>query len=169
MPKNVIQHIEWTTRDPQRLMDFFERIFDWNFFEAMPGYTMIEGVGGVFAAPDAQMPAAITPYVNVGDLALIEDRVDAAGGKVHKSKQEVPGRGWYSVVSDPDGNLLGLWQALMPAPAAGGRTTRGRARKPAKKAARKSAAKAARKGGGRATTKAAKKPTRKTAAKRARR
>ena len=160
MPKNAIQHIEWTTRDPRRLMEFFNRIFDWNFFEAMPGYTMIEGVGGVFEAPDPQMPVAITPYVNVADLGMIEDRVESAGGQVHKSRQEVPGRGWFSIVSDPDGNLLGLWQALMPAPVARTPASRKQARKPAKKAAAK-----ARRGSAKPARKAAKKAARKTAKK----
>src|SRR5512142_2873532 len=53
MPKNAIQHIEWTTRDPRRLKSFYDELFDWNFFEAMPGYTMIEGLGGIFEAPDS--------------------------------------------------------------------------------------------------------------------
>ena len=37
VPKNNIQHIEWTTRDPGRLRSFFAGIFDWQFREAMPG------------------------------------------------------------------------------------------------------------------------------------
>ena len=121
MPKNIIQHIEWTTREPQRLRSFFSRIFDWQFREAMPGYTMIDGVGGIFDAPDPQMPIGVTPYVNVADLAETEKRVTAAGGQIHKSKQEVPGMGWFTILSDPDGNMLALWQAAPKAPAAGSR------------------------------------------------
>src|SRR5258706_2783056 len=122
MPKNNIQHIEWTTRDPRRLRSFFERIFDWEFREAMPGYTMIEGVGGIFDAPDPQMPIGVTPYVNVADLAEKEKRIRDAGGTIHKSKQEVPGRGWFTIFSDPDGNMLALWQpAAKPSAAAGAR------------------------------------------------
>jgi predicted enzyme related to lactoylglutathione lyase len=112
MPKNLIQHIEWTTRDPKRLRSFFSRVFDWQFNEAMPGYTLIEGVGGIFAAPDPQMPLGITPYVTVSDLGETEERIAAAGGRIHKSKQEVPGRGWFTIFSDPDGTLLALWQAM---------------------------------------------------------
>ena len=164
MPKNLIQHIEWTTRDPARLKSFFRRIFDWNFLDMMPGYTLIEGVGGVFEAPDPQMPVVITPYVNVADLGETEAKASAAGATVHKSRQEVPGRGWFSILSDPDGNLLGLWQPLRPAPAtAGAANRRAVARKPAKKAARKTAKKAARKASGKATKKAAKKAARKRA------
>jgi predicted enzyme related to lactoylglutathione lyase len=169
VPKNLIQHIEWTTRDPERLKNFFRQIFDWNFLDAMPGYTLIEGVGGVFQAPDPQMPIVVTPYVNVSDLGTIEQRATAAGGRIHKSKREVPGRGWYSIMSDPDGNLLGLWQAMVPPSA--GRASRARgAKKAAKRAASKTAKKAARKVAGRPAKKAARKAAPKKAVrKRARR
>jgi len=170
VPKNLIQHIEWTTRDPERLKNFFRQIFDWNFLDAMPGYTLIEGVGGVFQAPDTQMPIVVTPYVNVSDLRSIEERAAAAGGRIHKSKQEVPGRGWYSILSDPDGNLLGLWQAMAP-PASAGRTSRARgAKKTTKRAASKTAKKTARKVAGKPAKKTARKAAPKKAArKRARR
>lgn len=155
MPKNAIQHIEWTTRDPRRLKSFYDELFDWNFFEAMPGYTMIEGLGGIFEAPDSQMPVTITPYVNVEELGAIEEKVARLGGKIHKSQQEVPGRGWFTLFSDPDGNIVGLWQAMMTPPAAA------RARP---KAAKKAAAK---KSGGQVAKKAAKKATRRSPPKKA--
>jgi predicted enzyme related to lactoylglutathione lyase len=143
MPKNNIQHIEWTTRDPRRLRSFFERIFDWEFREAMPGYTMIEGVGGIFDAPDPQMPIGVTPYVNVADLGEKETRIRDAGGTIHKSKQEVSGRGWFTIFSDPDGNMLALWQpAAKPRAGAGAARKKASTRKtasprPASRAARK--------------------------------
>ena len=140
MPKNNIQHIEWTTRDPGRLRSFFAGIFDWQFREAMPGYTMIDGVGGIFDAPDPQMPLGVTPYVNVTDLEEKERRITAAGGRIHKSKQEVQGMGWFTIFSDPDGNMLALWQ---PAAKPRASADRGSRRKTAarKTAARKTAGK----------------------------
>jgi hypothetical protein len=121
MPTNIIQHIEWTTRDPERLRSFFGRIFDWQFREAMPGYTMIDGVGGIFDAPDPQMPIGVTPYVNVADLGEKEKRITDAGGQIHKSKQEIPGMGSFTIFSDPDGNMLAMWQAARKARPAGAR------------------------------------------------
>jgi predicted enzyme related to lactoylglutathione lyase len=148
MPQNLIQHIEWSTRHVARLRTFFTSVFDWTFREAMPGYTMIEGVGGIFEAPDPQMPIVITPYVNVRDLDVTEKKITAAGGHIHKSKQEVPGMGWFTLFSDPDDNVIGLWQPMNPMP-----------KKAAKKAARKVAKKAAKKT---ATKKAAKKAGKRT-------
>ena len=155
MTQNLIQHIEWTTRDAQRLRAFYGRIFDWKFRDAMPNYTLIEGLGGIFDAPDPQMPIVITPYVNVRDLGETETKVTAAGGQIHKSRQEVPGMGWFTLFSDPDGNVIGLWQAMQQRPA----------KKPArKKAARKVARKAAPKKA--ATRKVAKKAAKKGARRR---
>jgi hypothetical protein len=144
MPQNAIQHIEWTTRRPERLRAFFARLFDWTFSDAMPGYTLIEGVGGIFAAPDPQMPLGVTPYVNVADLGETEKRIVEGGGVIHKSKQEVPGMGWFTIFSDPDGNMLALWQ---PAPKPGA----GSARQSRKTAARKRPAARAKKAAARRT------------------
>jgi len=164
MPKNVIQHVEWTTRHPARLRTFFTSVFDWTFHDAMPGYTLIEGLGGIFEAPDPQMPTVITPYVNVRDLGETEKRITAAGGRIHKSKQEVPGMGWFTLFSDPDDNIIGIWQPMQAAVQKPAR------KKAAKKAAKKSARKAAKTTGKKAVKKTAtKKAAKKAASKRARR
>src|SRR5215469_8046379 len=155
MPKNLIQHIEWTTRDSNRLRNFFSSVFDWTFRDSMPGYTLIEGLGGIFDAPDPQMPVVITPYVNVKDLDETEKKIVNAGGQIHKSKQEVPGRGWFTLFSDPDGNIIGIWQPMMTAAA----------KKPARKPAKKAAAKAAKKATKKVAKKSAKKAAKKTPAK----
>ena len=145
MPQNLIQHVEWTTRDSKRLREFFGNVFDWSFREAMPGYTLIEGVGGIFDAPDAAMPRVITPYVNVRNLDETERKITAAGGHIHKSKQEVPGMGWFTLFSDPDGNVVGIWQPMMAA-AKKKPAKKAVSKKPAKKAtARKTAKRAAKK------------------------
>jgi len=157
MPQNLIQHIEWTTRDAQHLRAFYSRIFDWKFRDAMPGYTMIEGVGGIFSAPDPQMPIVITPYVNVRDLGETEAKVSAAGGRIHKSRQEVPGMGWFTLFSDPDGNIIGLWQAMQRPP-----VKKPARKKVTKKTARRAASQkvAGKKAGKRATQAATKKSAR---------
>ena len=147
MPKNVIQHVEWATRDPKRLQSFYGRIFDWKFKEAMPGYTMIDGVGGIFALPpDQQMPTGVTNYVNVDDLGAKEDLIRKSGGQIYKSKQEVPGMGWFTIFADPDGNTVAMWQAAKrPAKAAASKkaTSRKRAKAP-KSASRKTSRRATR-------------------------
>jgi hypothetical protein len=38
-------------------------------------------------------------------------KIVAAGGKIHVEEQEVPGMGWLSLFTDPEGRMMGLWKA----------------------------------------------------------
>ena len=143
MAKNVIQHHEWNTRDPKRLQTFYGKIFDWKFNDkVMPGYTLIDKIGGIFEiTPEmGDMPTGITNYVNVDDLDAKEKLVRAAGGRIYKSKQEVPGMGWFTIFADPDNNTIAMWQPMMKRPARAVRAVKKSAKKAvgaAKKAAKK--------------------------------
>jgi predicted enzyme related to lactoylglutathione lyase len=131
--------VEWSTHDPKRLKKFYGRIFDWTFDEPMPGYTIMPNVGGIFAIPPGQeMPTGITNYVNVDDLGKKEKLVTKAGGTIYKSKQEVPGMGWFTIFGDPDGNTVAMWQPAPRPPKAAARKAAS-SKKPA--ASKKSAAK----------------------------
>ena len=145
-PTNVIQHVEWSTHDPKRLKKFYGRIFDWTFDDSMPGYTMMPNVGGIFAIPPGQeMPTGITSYVNVDDLGKKEKLISKAGGTIYKSKQEVPGMGWFTIFGDPDGNTVAMWQAAPRPPKAASRkkpaAKKSSSKTSAKTASKKSAAK----------------------------
>ena len=112
---NLIQHHEWNTRDPKRLQKFYSKIFDWKFINnVMPGYTLIDKIGGIFEIPAemADMPTGITNYVNVDNLDAKEKLVKKAGGKIYVSKKEVPGMGWFTIFADPDNNTVAMWQAM---------------------------------------------------------
>ncbi len=145
--KNPIVHFEWRTRDTGRLTKFYGALFDWKFNEMMPGYTAVdtgnkEGGGGIMQIPDGQpIPTGTCNYVSVPDLDDAENKVKAAGGVILMSKQDVPGRGAFSVFNDPEGNTVGIWQPAAPPK---------KIKKAAKKAAKKlkKQAKKAKKGKG---------------------
>ena len=156
MPKNVIQHHEWNTRNPKRLQAFYSKLFDWKFDDKrMEGYTLIDGIGGVFEITSdmGDMPTGITNYVNVDDLDAKEKILRAAGAQIYKSKEEVPGMGLFTIFADPDGNTVAMWQALKKRPV-----------RRAVSAVKKSAKKAA--GAAKKTAGAAKKAVKKAASKR---
>jgi predicted enzyme related to lactoylglutathione lyase len=116
MPTNLIVHHEWNTHDPERLKEFYGKIFDWTFDDSrIHGYTLIEGIGGIFTIPSEMrdMPPGITNYVNVDDLEAKEALLRAAGAAIYLSKKEVPGMGWFTIFADPDGNTVAMWQAMM--------------------------------------------------------
>lgn len=116
MPTNLIQHHEWNTRNPERLKEFYGKLFDWTFDDSqMKGYTLIDGIGGIFTIPPemGDMPTGITNYVNVDSLEAKEKLLREAGATIYVSKQEVPGMGWFTIFADPDGNTVAMWEAMM--------------------------------------------------------
>jgi len=116
---NSFMHVELQTKDVDKAKKFYQGIFDWRF-EDMPmgngmSYTGIhvgEGTGGGMwtnpAAPNG--PSHWLAYVNVDSIDATVAKVRSLGGTVVQPKTEVPDMGWYSVITDPTGAILGLWQ-----------------------------------------------------------
>jgi hypothetical protein len=53
----------------------------------------------------------VTLYIDVDDLAAYRKRIVAAGGQIKVEEQEVPGLGSFCLFTDPEGRMMGLWQA----------------------------------------------------------
>ena len=132
-----VVHWEFMSKDPEKVSDFYAKIFGWKVRHIPQlNYRLVEtgakgemrGVNGGILKPEREgpWPGNMLFYVLVDDLAAYRKKIVDAGGVIHVEEQEVPGMGWLSLFTDPEGRMNGLWKA---APAA--------ARKPAKKAARK--------------------------------
>jgi len=65
--------------------------------------------GGIMKRPDPKAPPIIN-YVSVESLDGALERAAKLGAKVMKGKEVVPGRGWFAILSDPEGNPFALWQ-----------------------------------------------------------
>jgi uncharacterized protein len=123
---NPFVHVELTTTDVAKAKSFYTALFDWKLedMEMAPGhsYTMIrvgEGTGGGMmkipapAAPAASSPAIPTawmPYVHVDDVRAATSKARALGATVVKDVTEVTEAGYFSVIIDPTGAAIGLWQ-----------------------------------------------------------
>ncbi|HSS45991.1 MAG TPA: hypothetical protein VLL03_01050 [Burkholderiales bacterium] len=55
-------------------------------------------------------PGNITLYIDVDDLAAYRKKIIAAGGKIYVEEQEVPGMGAFSLFTDLEGRMMGLWE-----------------------------------------------------------
>ena len=118
--------VDWELRskDPAKVSDFYAKIFDWNVRHVPEmDYRIVEtgnecGINGGIFKPDREgpWPGNMTLYISVDDLATYRKRVVAAGGKIHVEEQEVPGMGAFSLFSDPEGRLMGLWKAAKRSP-----------------------------------------------------
>ena len=115
--RSPIVHIEWRSRDVQRLKQFYRGVFRWKFEDPMPGYSSADmGQKGLAAGfmqiePGTPVTPGIVSFVGSVDLGGDEAAIRDAGGQVLMSAQPVPGWGRFTIFADPDGNQLGLWQS----------------------------------------------------------
>ena len=114
---NPFVHIELNTTDPAKAKTFYGKLFNWQLSD-MPmnegTYTLIkvgEGTGGgIMKHPMPGQPSIWIPYVDVSDLKAQTEKARALGGTIIKEMVEVPEMGTFSIVLDPTGAAVGLWE-----------------------------------------------------------
>ena len=116
---NPFCHAELATTNVPKAKAFYGKLFKWKLKD-LPmhtpagGYTMIEvgdGVGG--GMMEQMMPGAGSgwmPYVLVKDIDASTKKAKKLGAKICKGVTEVEGMGWLSIIVDPTGAMLGLWE-----------------------------------------------------------
>ena len=122
---NPFVHAELNTTDLEKSKKFYSKLFDWKY-EEIPGadgleYTTIEvgdtggygSGGGMLRQRMPGAPSAWMPYVLVDDIEAATKKARELGAKVLKDVTEVPGMGALSILTDPTGAIIGLWQTRM--------------------------------------------------------
>lgn len=118
---NPFVHIELNTTDPAKAKQFYGSLFDWKLEDMPMGggdvYTLIgvgeEGTGGgILQHPVPGAPSMWLAYVNVDDVEASTKKAQSLGATVVRDKTEVPQMGWFSIITDPTGATIALWQAV---------------------------------------------------------
>ena len=115
---NPFVHIELMSNDVGKAKTFYGKLFDWQLDDMPMGgdmvYTMIkvgEGTGGgMMKNPIPGAPSAWMAYALVDDVRAATAKAKSLGGTVMKDVTEVMGAGTFSVITDPTGAVLGLWE-----------------------------------------------------------
>lgn len=115
---NPFTHVELSTTDLEKAKSFYTQLFSWKLEDVPVGgdntYTMInvgEGTGGgMMKSPVPGMPSAWLAYVLVDDIHASTEKARSLGAHVMKDVMEVMNAGWLSIITDPTGAALGLWQ-----------------------------------------------------------
>jgi predicted enzyme related to lactoylglutathione lyase len=132
---NTIVHFEIPADQPERAAKFYKELFGWNINKwENPGgmeYWMVETVPtdgqgqpvrpGVNGGLLRRMFPGQAPvnYVAVEDLDTAVAKAEKLGAKVLVKRQPVPGMGYFSQLSDTEGNVFAVWQTDPAAGTAG--------------------------------------------------
>ncbi|MET1028796.1 MAG: VOC family protein [Dongiaceae bacterium] len=115
---NPFVHVELGTTDLGKAKTFYQSMFDWQLHDVDMGggmtYTTI-GVGtgtggGMMRQPMPGEPSAWLPYVLVDDINDATAKATSLGARILRDVTEVMEMGFLSIIIDPTGATLGLWQ-----------------------------------------------------------
>lgn len=121
----TVSQFEIPARDPERIRQFYHTVFGWSFspvpWEGPPywkiglpaGASAPSGIGGGLTSRrpgDPEQPLLVL-HLAGGTLEEGLAEIVAAGGSVDLPASAVGRMGWFARFRDPEGNLLGLWQA----------------------------------------------------------
>lgn len=123
---STIVHFEIPADNPERAAKFYRELFGWKIdkWENPNGieYWMVQTVptneqgmperpgvnGGMMPRmyPN-QQPVNYIAVANVNDAVAKAERL---GAKVMMGKTPVPGMGWFAQLTDPEGNVIAVWE-----------------------------------------------------------
>lgn len=118
---NPFIHSELATTNVAKAKDFYSKLFDWKLKDLpspTPGgdYTIIEvgkgpgSGGGIMRQMIPDAGSAWMPYVLVKDIDAATKKARKLRAKICRDVTEVEGMGWLSIIVDPTGAMLGLWE-----------------------------------------------------------
>lgn len=116
---NPFVHAELATTNVPKAKAFYSKLFAWKLKDLPTptpsgAYTMIEVGEGTGGGIMEQMcdgaPSAWMPYVLVKNIDASTKKAKKLGAKIMKDVTEVEGMGWLSIIVDPTGAMLGLWE-----------------------------------------------------------
>ena len=118
---NPFCHLELSSTDVAKAKTFYSSFLDWKLSDMDMGngmtYTTFKATddspgGGMMQQPHPGAPSAWLPYVLVDDVKAAAAKAKSLGANVVVESQEVPNMGWFSIITDPTGAHLGLWQTM---------------------------------------------------------
>jgi hypothetical protein len=114
---NPFVHIELASSDVQKAKSFYGSLFDWKLVDRDMGdmtYTMVDvgqGTGGgMMQHPMPGTPSAWIPYAQVENVRAATEKAKSLGAKIIRDVADIPNAGSFSIIQDPTGAVIGLWQ-----------------------------------------------------------
>ena len=113
---NPFVHLELSTSDVSKAKAFYSGLFGWEITDNDMGGGMIYSTfkpdtgpgGGMFSMPG--MPTFWLAYVGVDDINTATTKATSLGAKVTVGPQEIPDVGWMTILIDPTGATIALFE-----------------------------------------------------------
>lgn len=116
MPR--VEHFDIMADDPQRAVDFYTAVFDWEIqkWAGPMDYWMVTtgpddkpGINGGIGKRQQPGQSGMNT-IGVPSVDEYSAKVTQSGGRIIAPKSAIPGVGWFVVCMDTEGNVFGLME-----------------------------------------------------------
>lgn len=116
---NPFVHLELNASDLNKAKAFYGELFGWQFQDNDMGPLGIYSTfkpdsgpgGGMYSSP--QGDSGWLAYVGVDDIKSATEKARSLGAQVFVDSQEIPHIGWMTIMNDPTGSRIALFQSKM--------------------------------------------------------
>lgn len=117
MAHGDITHIDIPVSDPARATAFYGAVFGWKIaappgFEDYPMWQAPNGISGGGLAPRSAEFSQPRSYVEVDSITEALATAVSHGGTVLMERSPIDATSWWAAFSDPDGNVVGLYEGV---------------------------------------------------------
>jgi len=114
MAADLIAHLEIPSTNLNRTTEFFINLFKWDFKPFGKGYLLYNTHKGLTVGlrkvDTIKSGDTTTFHINVPDIEAVLKKASEIGGSIFRGKTIIPAMGYYALIKDPDGNIIGLYQ-----------------------------------------------------------
>lgn len=114
MTDPLISHVEIPVTNLDRSKTFFHTVFNWNFKPFGNGYLLFNNHKGIMVGlrkVEKVISGDTTVFhVNVGNIDEVLSAAEKNDGSIKRGRTVIPAMGWYALLTDLDGNTIGLYQ-----------------------------------------------------------
>lgn len=111
---HLISHVEIPSTDLDRSIEFYKKVFGWEFKPFGNGYFLFNNRKGITVglrkANNIAAGEKTIFHISVENIDDTLKNINQSGGKTERNKTTIPVMGWYALINDPDGNTIGLFQ-----------------------------------------------------------
>ncbi len=116
MGKPVV-HFDIGCKNLETVTEFYCKLFDWSSSENGSLSQHIstnggKGIDGAITSLGHEPHNYVMMYMEVEDVAEYVKKTEDLGGKMLIPPTDVPEQGQFAWMTDPEGNMFGLWKPL---------------------------------------------------------
>ena len=114
MASDFVAHVEIPSTNLDTSSEFYSRLFGWEFKPFGNGY-LLYNTHKAFTVGLRKSEAIVKGdctifHIRINDISDALTKATSLGAHIIRGKTTIPAMGYYALITDPDGNTIGLYQ-----------------------------------------------------------